>query len=73
MHGYSSARAERAHPNVFWGKSKSGRAHLLVPSPDERDDIQGADQVDTLSGRIVAAWGSGFASMFLQAEEDVNA
>ena len=73
MHGRSSTRAERVRPNVLWGKSKSGRSHLLGLGPDDGDDIQGADQADTLSSRIVDDWGGGSVSMFLQAEEDVNA
>ena len=72
MYGHGAARAERVRPNVFWGESKSGRAHSLGLAPDDGDDIQSAGQEETLSGRIVADWCGGVASMFLQAEEDVD-
>ena len=73
MHDHGSARAERVRPNVFWGNSKSGRAHLLGLSPDDGDDVRGAEIAGTLGGRVVANWGGGVASMFFQVEEDVDA
>ena len=73
MHDHGSARSDRVRLNVFWGESKSVCAHSLGLGPDDGDDIRGADRAETLSGRIVADWGSGVAPMFLQAEEDLDA
>ena len=72
VHGHGSARAERVCPNVFWGKSKSGRAHSLGLGPNDGDDIRGADRAETPGSRIVADWGGGVVSMFSQVEEDVD-
>ena len=47
--------------------------HSLGLVPNGGDDIQGADQAETLSGKIVADWGGRVASVFSQAEEDVDA
>ena len=55
--------------NVFWRKSKSGHAHLLALSHNYIDDVQGADQEETLNSRVVADWGGRVVSMFSQAEE----
>ena len=68
VHGHGSAKTERVRPNVFCGKYNSGRAHSPGLGPDNGDDIQGADQAETLSGRIVAYWSGGVEYMFLQAE-----
>ena len=68
MCGHGSARAERVCSGVFWGASESSRSHLLVLRPDDGDDVIGADQAGTLSGRVVFDWGGWVASMFSQAE-----
>ena len=73
MHGHGSVRAERVCTDVFWGKSESGRSHLLVIRPDDGDDVGGADQAETLRGRVFSDCGSRITSMFSQAEEDVDA
>ena len=72
VHDHGSTRAERVSSNVFWGESKSGRAHYLVLGPDDGDDILGTHRADPLNGRTVADWGGGVASVFLQAEDDAN-
>ena len=73
MHGHGSARSERVRSGIFWGESKSGHAHSLALRPDDGNDVGSADRAETLSGRVVANWGGRVASMFLQAEEDVEA
>ena len=60
-------------PNVFWGKSESGRANSTGISPYDGDDVWGADQAESLSGRIVADWGGDRVSVFSQGEKDVDA
>ena len=72
MHGNGSTRVERVIPNAFWGKSKSVCAHLLGLGSDDGDDIRGADRAETLIGRIVVDWGGEVASVFSQAEEDID-
>ena len=59
--------------NVFWGKSKSGRAHSLALRPDDGYDIRGVDRAETLGGRVVADCGGQVTPMFLLAEEYVDA
>ena len=73
MYGHGSTIAERVRSDVFWGESKSGRAHLLGFIPDDGDDVQGADRAETLICRVVSDCGGRVASMFLQVEEDVDA
>ena len=73
MHGHGSARAERVRAYVFWGESKSGRAHLLALRSDDGDDVGGADRADTLRGRVVADCGGRITSMCSQAQDDVGA
>ena len=73
MHGHGSNRVERVRPNIFWGESKSGRAHSLGIGLDYGNDVRGANRAETPSSRIVADWGGRSASMFSQAEEDVDA
>ena len=33
MHGHGSARAERVHSDVFWGKAECGRSHPQALGP----------------------------------------
>ena len=49
-----------------------GRAHSMGLNPEDGDDIQGANQANPLVVRIVADWGGGVVSVFLQAEGDVD-
>ena len=72
MHGHGSARAERVCPDVFWGKSESGRTHSLALCPEDSDDYGGADRSETLRGRVVAECGGRITAMFVLAEEDVD-
>ena len=54
MHGYGSARVKRVRSDVFWGKSKSGRSHLLALGPDGGDDVGCADRAEAvIGGKIV--------------------
>ena len=73
MCGHGYARAERVCTDVFWGESKSGRAHSLGLCPGDGDNVRGSDGAETLSGRVVADCGVRVASMFSQAEKDVDA
>ena len=73
MYGQGSSRAERVRPNVFWGKTKSGRTHLLGLGPDDRDDVRGADQSEKLNVRLDADCGGRVTPMFLQLEEYFDA
>ena len=69
MHSHSSARVERVRPDVFWGKSESSCAHLTGPSPEDCDDVQGADGSESLDGaRIVSDKGGGRSSMLPHVE-----
>ena len=72
VHYHGSTRAERVCPDVLWGESKSGRAQYLGLGPDDGDYILGAHRAEPLNGRTVDDWGGGVASVFLQAEDDVN-
>ena len=72
MHGSGSARADRVRPSVFWGKAKPGCSDLNGLGPKDRDDVQGADRAEPLSGGIVADGGGSWAPMFVHAEEDVD-
>ena len=54
MHVHGSARAERVHPGVFWVKSEPSCSNLHGLGPKDRDDVQGADQAEPLSSRIVS-------------------
>ena len=72
MHGHSSARAERVRSDVFWCKAESGCSRTNGLGLQDRDDVQGADRAEPLSGRIVSDRGSSWAPMFSHAEEDVD-
>ena len=63
VHYYRSSRSERVRTNIFCGKSKCDRSHLLGLSPDDGNDIQGAIRAETLRVRIVSDWGGGVASV----------
>ena len=72
MHGHGSAIAERVCPDVFWGESKSGRAHSLALRPEDNDDDGGADQAETLRSRVVSECDGRITAMLPLAEEDVD-
>ena len=72
MHGHDSARSERVRFGVLWSKSKSGFSDPNVLGPEYRDDVQGSDQVEPLSSRIVVDRDRSRAPMFAHAEEDVD-
>ena len=72
MHGHGSARAERACPDVFWGKAEPGGSDPNGLGPKYRDDVRGADGADPLSSGIVADGGGSWAPMFAHAKEDVD-
>ena len=73
MHGRGSSRAERLCPDVFWGKSKSGRNHSFAFRPEDGDDDGSADRAETLRGRVVADCGGQITAMISLVEEDVDA
>ena len=54
VHGHSSARVERVRSDIFWSESKYGCSDPNGLSPEDHNDVQGADQMQTLNGRIVA-------------------
>ena len=72
MHGHGSDRAERVCPGVFWGESESGRAHSLALRPEDGDDDGGADQAETLRGRVFANCGGPITAILSLVEEDVD-
>ena len=70
MHGHGSTRAERVPSDIFWGKAKPGCSDPNGLSPKDHNDVQGADQAEPLSSKIVADMGGSWAPMFVHAEED---
>ena len=73
MHGHGSSRAERVRSDIFWGETKSGRYHSQTLGPDDGNDVGCADGSEAMIGGKIADGGGGFASPFVQAEEDVDA
>ena len=70
---HGSARAERVHSDVFWGKDKSGHSHLLALVPDGGDEVGCTDGAEAVIGGLIAHGIGGIASPVAQAEEDVGA
>ena len=73
MHGHGSARAERVHSNIFWGKTKSGCSQLQTPSPDDSHDVGCTDRSEAMIRGKITDGGGGIISLVTQAEEDVDA
>ena len=57
MHGHGFARVERVRSNIFWCKAELSCSDMNGLGPQDRNDVRGADQAETLSGRIVAVRG----------------
>ena len=73
MQGHVSSKTERVCFNVFWSKYESGCSNSNGLVQEECDDVQCADQAETLSCRIVADMGGSRAPMFSHVEENVDA
>ena len=72
MNYHGSARSERVRSDIFWSKSESYCSDSNGLSPEDSNDVQGADISEPLSGRIVVDRGGSRAPMFAHREEDVD-
>ena len=72
VHGRGSARAERVRSDIFWRKSESSCSNSNGLNLEDCDDVQGTDQAQPLSGRIVSDRGGSRAPMFAHEKEDVG-